>query len=82
MRNSTYAFIAAVLVAIWFEVEVTSAGNICVTSCIDLTWLNLTEQIIAAAILPIIIVLIAINMRRNENRLMKQKSGTPPPKTD
>ncbi len=93
MRNSSYAFIAAFLVAGWFETETLTAQNICVTTCLDLSFLPTWGQIVAAAIVPILIVLIGLNMRRNENKLMKkqqqQRSGsqssssssssTPPP---
>ncbi|MHB8567686.1 MAG: hypothetical protein ACYC7D_01165 [Nitrososphaerales archaeon] len=82
MRNSSYAFIAAFLVLGWFETEAYTAQNICVTSCLDLSGMTMWEQLLAAAILPILIVLYGLNMRRNENLARKQKPDPSPEKTD
>ena len=80
MRQSTVFFVVAILVLIWFGDETFAIGHICVTSCISLSGLNVVEQAFAVAILPIIIVLLGISQRRNENQ--KTKPSQPPAKSD
>ena len=74
MRNSTIMFLVAILILGWFGSEIFTAQEICVTSCMDLSGLNVWEQGIAAVILPVFLVLIGINSRRNENALRKTKA--------
>ncbi|MHB1908701.1 MAG: hypothetical protein ACYCQJ_07490 [Nitrososphaerales archaeon] len=81
MRQSTIFFVVAILVLIWFGDETFAIGQICVTSCINLAGLSVIEQAGAVAILPIIIVLLGISQRRNENQKPKT-SIQPSPKSD
>jgi hypothetical protein len=66
MRQSTIFFIVAVLVLVWFAAEAFPGQQICAMSCESLAGLNLPEQIAAVLILPVLIALGGISMRRSE----------------
>jgi len=66
LRQSTIFFIVAVLVIIWFAAEAFPGQQICAMSCESLAGLNLPEQIAAVLILPVLIALGGISMRRSE----------------
>jgi hypothetical protein len=68
MRQSTIFFIVAVLVLIWFGAEAFPGQQICVTSCISLVGMNSAEQAAAAVILPILIALGGLSLRRSEKQ--------------
>jgi hypothetical protein len=68
VRNSSILFLVAVLVLGWFGVEVYTAQNICVTSCLDLSGLTGWEQAIAVAILPVLLIAGGFRARQNEKK--------------
>ncbi len=73
MRNSTILFLAAFVILVWFESEALTANELCATGCISLSPLNLPEEGIVAAILPVLLLIGGLRARRNE------KHQTAPP---
>jgi hypothetical protein len=65
MKQSTILFIVALLVLVWFSAEAFPGQQICVTSCISLSGLNVAEQIAAVVALPIILVIAGVGLRRS-----------------
>ena len=66
MRNSTILFIVALLILGWFGAEVFSAQEICASSCVSLSGLSLWEQVIAVAVLPVLLAIGAFSARKKE----------------
>ena len=66
MRNSTILLLAAFVILVWFGSEAFTAQNICATTCISLSGLNLVEESLAVAILPVLLVIAALNVRKKE----------------
>jgi membrane protein implicated in regulation of membrane protease activity len=66
MKNSNILFIVAVLILVWFGSETITGQQICVTSCVDLSGMSSWEQAVSVLILPVIILLGAIRVRKNE----------------
>ncbi|MGI0091278.1 MAG: hypothetical protein ACREBS_06175 [Nitrososphaerales archaeon] len=74
MRNSTILFLAAFVIAVWFGAEVFTAQELCATTCVSLSGLNVWEDGIIVAILPVLLVIGGV-------RLLKQERLAPPAKT-
>lgn len=66
MRNSTILFIVALLILGWFGAEVFSAQEICASSCVSLSGLSLWEQVVAVAVLPVLLGIGAFSARKKE----------------
>ena len=77
MKNSTILFLGSVLILAWFGAEVFTAQEICVTSCISFQGAALWEQVVAVAILPVLLLVGAFKLRSNEKELALQKGKTP-----
>lgn len=69
MRNSTILLLAAVVVLVWFGSEVATAQEICATTCISLVGLNVVEQAVAVAVLPVLLLIVGIRLRKAEKSL-------------
>ena len=69
MRNSTILVLAAVVVLVWFGSEVATAQEICATTCISLAGLNVVEEAVAVAVLPVLLLIGGIRLRRVEKNL-------------
>ncbi len=65
MKQSTAFFIIAVLVLIWFGAEAFPGKEICATSCISLSGMNIAEQVVTVVIFPIILAIGGIYLRRS-----------------
>lgn len=66
MRNSMILFLAAIVVIVWFGSEAFTANEICATSCISLAGLNVAEEALAVAVLPVLLLIGGIRVRQNE----------------
>lgn len=66
-------FLAAVVVLVWFGSETYTAQNICATTCISLAGLNVVEESVAVAILPVLLALGGISVRKKEKLVAKSK---------
>ena len=78
MRNSTILFLAAIVILVWFGSEAFTAQELCVTSCIMLTGLNVLEDAIVVALLPVLLVIGGVRVRKKE----KQQVQQPPRQAD
>jgi membrane protein implicated in regulation of membrane protease activity len=67
-------FIAALLILAWFGAEVSTAQNICATSCISFQGYPIWVEVIAVAILPILLIIGGAKLRISES---KQKQAVP-----
>jgi membrane protein implicated in regulation of membrane protease activity len=64
LKQSTALFIVAALVLVWFGAETFPGQEICAMGCVSLKGMNVAEQIVAVVILPIILAIIGLNLRR------------------
>ena len=68
LRNSTILFLAAIVILVWFGSEAFTAQELCVTTCIMLTGLNVLEDAVVVAILPILLVVGGFRVRQKERQ--------------
>lgn len=61
------------VVLVWFGSEAFTGQEICATSCISLAGLNTVETAAAVAVLPVILLLLGLRVRKVEN-VTKQTS--------
>ena len=66
MRNSNILFIVAFVILVWFGSEVFTAQEICATSCISLSGLSAWEQVVSIVVLPVILVIGGVRVRKTE----------------
>jgi membrane protein implicated in regulation of membrane protease activity len=59
-------FLAAFVILVWFGSEAFTASELCATTCISLKGLNQLEDAVVVAILPVLLAIGGIRVRRNE----------------
>jgi hypothetical protein len=65
VKQSTALFIVAVLVLIWFAAEAFPGQQLCATSCISLSGMNIAEQAVVVGILPALLAIGGIYLKRS-----------------
>jgi purine-cytosine permease-like protein len=75
LKNSTILFLAALLILGWFGAETYYGQNICVTSCISFQGYPVWAEVIAVAILPVLLLIGALKLRATEKLVAQKKTG-------